>query len=797
MKKLFLFLTLLIAGITANAQFTPYNNLNYMKLLKTPPNGLPKDSVLVYDSSDQFVKMRPTSTLVPEHNSLSGLQGGDATDRIHLTAAQLDKVEGSEQISNKSSSYTASSTTTYANTKALVDGLLTKENTFSKNTGFNKPFGTSLGTVSEGNHIHNYLDLTGLPQLKKDAFIFSGSKIFTLTQTSTNILSVVVDGKDYYDVGTNIQYRMNTSTELEILEELTVGEDVNVVVTYNYAGSGAISSQDYLTKEESYDKVGVLELGTLVNGRYTNIKTEDTNSSYKKTGLIEVTGGSVVNSNTAFNANTKNIQYDEFLQPLGFLTLPAGTDVALHRLCKYVAFSDLIAGMTGKVITVKEYFNPEFNKGVEKIANDLTLDGSDNLFNYQEITLGNTSSVDGSIVELGANSYYTPMIKLRKQGNLVVKNIINPSFFNSITYYNSAGGFISRTAFTIADGSIKTSALEGGSFYRVLDVPLGAAYFRYVTQYRSDNTITDLQKLYILEIDAYKSSLMTSSSLTKYGNDLNTNVIRDVIKTEKIINTSLFNKVVVRNGDSLTANNSGEGSWGVWFNGAFSPKASYAMASGGATLTDTRNAFGQDYLLTSENTLIQQCEQYIKSVNDGVRLPPDLFIIAGGTNDFDLGRYTTQADMAGLPYDEYMEGNYMTVSPTFNTLKALTTVNRGKIAGAVRYIAERIFSLYPNCVVMVWTPPQSTLHNQLNAQRVVRDIKWMANRMNLPVIDCWNEGGMPMTSDYGTSHYWLSDNVHPFSVSGQTIGSQRLGRFIVNEILKKYIPNAPISGITE
>jgi len=63
MKKLFLFLTLLFVGISANAQFTPSNNLNYVKLLKVPPAGAVEDSVLVYDGSDLFVKMRPASSM--------------------------------------------------------------------------------------------------------------------------------------------------------------------------------------------------------------------------------------------------------------------------------------------------------------------------------------------------------------------------------------------------------------------------------------------------------------------------------------------------------------------------------------------------------------------------------------------------------------------------------------------------------------------------------------------------------------------------------------------------------------
>jgi hypothetical protein len=45
----------------------------------------------------------------------------------------------------------------------LQSALNGKENSFSKNTGFNKNFGTSAGTVSEGNHTHAFASLTSKP----------------------------------------------------------------------------------------------------------------------------------------------------------------------------------------------------------------------------------------------------------------------------------------------------------------------------------------------------------------------------------------------------------------------------------------------------------------------------------------------------------------------------------------------------------------------------------------------------------------------------------------------------------
>lgn len=61
MKRI-LFLLLLVTA-TATAQYTPSNQLNYIKLLKTPPAGTKADSVLVWNGTDKFVYMIPSSEI--------------------------------------------------------------------------------------------------------------------------------------------------------------------------------------------------------------------------------------------------------------------------------------------------------------------------------------------------------------------------------------------------------------------------------------------------------------------------------------------------------------------------------------------------------------------------------------------------------------------------------------------------------------------------------------------------------------------------------------------------------------
>lgn len=73
----------------------------------------------------------------------------------------------------------------------------------------------------------------GLP-LKTVNFEFTGSKIFTLPEPAVNIVLVTVDNIPMNGTaGAPLQYQMNSSTELEILDEMIVGEDYWVSVTYN------------------------------------------------------------------------------------------------------------------------------------------------------------------------------------------------------------------------------------------------------------------------------------------------------------------------------------------------------------------------------------------------------------------------------------------------------------------------------------------------------------------------------------------------------------------------------------
>jgi len=134
-----LFLTF---SIIVGAQ-TPSNNLNYVKLLKVPPVGQAKDSVLVFDSSDNYVKMRPQSTLsaAKAASVKSGTVKTDITqpDPIVYAKTTTDALLGSKAnlsgtqtftgIHNFPTATAGTNTTQVATTAFVTNGLVGKFNT--------------------------------------------------------------------------------------------------------------------------------------------------------------------------------------------------------------------------------------------------------------------------------------------------------------------------------------------------------------------------------------------------------------------------------------------------------------------------------------------------------------------------------------------------------------------------------------------------------------------------------------------------------------------------------------------
>ena len=88
----------------------------------------------------------------------------------------------------------------YATIKDLVEGLATKEDKFNKNEAFNKTFGTTTGTIMEGDK--RATDLGGEPSFSKNSG-FNKNKSDSVTSNDSNTLATSKAAKIAYDRGSS------------------------------------------------------------------------------------------------------------------------------------------------------------------------------------------------------------------------------------------------------------------------------------------------------------------------------------------------------------------------------------------------------------------------------------------------------------------------------------------------------------------------------------------------------------------------------------------------------------------
>jgi hypothetical protein len=135
----------------------------------------------------------------PNLTELSYVKGVTSAIQTQLDGKQPSLGYTAENVANKSSSYTLSSTTTYANTKALVDGLATKQNTLTNpilGTGTNNEIAyfNSTGSTIASLPVATYPSLTELSYVK-------GVTSAIQTQINAKLSTTLATGQIFLGVG--------------------------------------------------------------------------------------------------------------------------------------------------------------------------------------------------------------------------------------------------------------------------------------------------------------------------------------------------------------------------------------------------------------------------------------------------------------------------------------------------------------------------------------------------------------------------------------------------------------------
>lgn len=215
-------------------------------------------------------------------------------------------------------------------------------------------------------------------------------------------------------------------------------------------------------------------------------------------------------------------------------------------------------------------------------------------------------------------------------------------------------------------------------------------------------------------------------------------------------------------------------------------------SAGGYTLTDTTQDF-------SANSYINRLEQAIADYGNDEVSAPDILMVVGCTNDVEAlpARNVTEEEISAssfIDYDNYCEYSFFVQQGgTYyaNPLIQIADVNKGKIIGAMRYIVERVGTLFPNCKFVFVTPPQSSRKGIIKQMACNKDMKWGAARLCVPIIDVWSNAQMPLLWDYNADwsadnldHRFLCDGIHTFydpTTQDPVLGWERQGEYIANE----------------
>lgn len=255
----------------------------------------------------------------------------------------------------------------------------------------------------------------------------------------------------------------------------------------------------------------------------------------------------------------------------------------------------------------------------------------------------------------------------------------------------------------------------------------------------------------------------------------------------------LGDSIALGAGQIGTLEGDGSGGWLRYFIDIVKPRALYNRAMGGYTLTDVAVPGNDGIITTATTSYISEIEGLISDYNGESAykpLAPDYVFICGCANDVGKIRsgfahewsgysYVTKDDLAndvinpdGLDYNSLMEEIFVTkMNENKRQLVQINTVPMFKIAGAILYIVKRVGNLFPNCKFVIATNIINTMSvNWVEQENCNNEMRWIANRLSIPVIDVARRANTVPLWDYSewgtdtqlTRRRFLNDNVHPY-----------------------------------
>lgn len=254
---------------------------NYTHPANHPP------SIITQDVNNRFTTDAEKSTWNAKQNALGFTPYNSTNPAGYITSADIankvDKVTGKSLISD----------TEIARLSTVVNQDISgKEDSFSKNTAFNKNFGVLANTVSEGNHLHSFSDLQNNPTTIAGYGITDANK----SPINVNVTTVRTTAAK---IGTTSSGTYTPSIGDRIDVTFTLGTAI-ANATLNIDGSGVKAIQLAGTNVTALSLSTPASLAVIpmyYNGTAWQIYGS-TMSAYTNTTYIEATTGLAVTAST-------------------------------------------------------------------------------------------------------------------------------------------------------------------------------------------------------------------------------------------------------------------------------------------------------------------------------------------------------------------------------------------------------------------------------------------------------------------------------------------------------------------
>lgn len=212
-------------------------------------------------------------------------------------------------------------------------------------------------------------------------------------------------------------------------------------------------------------------------------------------------------------------------------------------------------------------------------------------------------------------------------------------------------------------------------------------------------------------------------------------------------------------------------SWSKWFADEFKPASIKSYARSGATWTNTastkRDIIAFSKVLEDNNVIYNQVERLLDDVKVKRQVPPEVILIAAGTND---AWFANRRPNIFSVTPEKAFGNFGTLMTTAKPSEATS------LAESVRLSCELLMENLPETQIVLITPVQAPVCDYDRFRQVADIIEECGRRMSLGVIRLDNGTGIYSPIEKNSKNL-TSDGVHTSQK-----GAKRLGKYIANQL---------------